>query len=131
MSGSRLARVRRYRRLMIGSVVGGTVGFVVAVSAGFPLVGVGLYWIGIVGWLAVWRGTSTPLFDERDRALERRAITLAFTLFAAALILLWPALVVSAELDVYTPPPAFDGVVIAGAVQGVLFTAAYLWLRYR
>lgn len=116
---------------MIGSMLGGAVGFVVAESVGFPLVGIGLYWIGVVGFLAIRQGTSVSLFDERDRALERRAISIAVNVFAVAVILLWPTVVVLSEADVYTPPPAFDGVLLAVAIQAVLFTVAYLWLRYR
>jgi len=128
---ARLDRIRRYRRLMIGSALGGTVGFIAADTAGFPIVGVVVYWAGFGGFLAVWQGTSVVLFDERDRALERRAIAIATTVFALGLILLWPTLLVLSELDVYTPPPAFDGVLLAVAVQAVLFTVAYLRLRYR
>ncbi|MFB6227085.1 MAG: hypothetical protein ABEH88_00605 [Halobacteriales archaeon] len=132
MSGStRLARIRRYRRLMFASVLGGTVGFIAAESAGFPIVGVSVYWIGFVGFLVVWRGTSVTLFDERDRALERRAVLIGFNVFAFAMILLWPAVLVLSEADIYTPPPAFDGVLLTVAVQVALFAVAYLWLRYR
>ena len=116
---------------MIGSVLGGTIGFIAADSAGFPLVGVVLYWAGFGGFLMIWQGTSAVLFDERDRALERRAITNATTVFALGMILLWPTVLVLSEIDVYTPPPAFDGVLLAVAVQALLFTVAYLWLRYR
>lgn len=132
MSGSaRQARIRRYRWLMIGSVLAGTVGFASAESAGFPVVGVAIYWAGFVGFLAVWQGTSAPLFDERDRALERRAIAIVTTAFMLGMILLWPTLVVLSELDIYTPPPAFDGALLAVGVQAELFAVVYGWLRYR
>jgi uncharacterized membrane protein len=116
---------------MVGSVVAGTVGYVAASSAGLPVVGVGLYWAGVAGMLAVWQGTSVPLFDERDRALERRAIAIAATVFTLGMILLWPTLVVLSELEVYTPPPVFDGVLLAVGVQAGLFAVVYGWLRYR
>lgn len=128
---ARVARIRRYRRLMMGSALGGTAGFMAADSAGFPLVGVVLYWAGFSGFLMIWQGTSVALFDERDRALERRAITIATTAFALGMIMLWPTVLVLSETDVYTPPPAFDGVLLAVAVQALLFTVTYLWLRYR
>jgi uncharacterized membrane protein len=116
---------------MIGSVLGGSVGFIIAESAGFPIVGVGVYWIGFVGFLAIRQGTSITLFDERDRAIERRAITIAFNVFAVAMILLWPAVLVLSETDVYTPPPAFDGALLTVTIQAALFAVAYFWLRYR
>lgn len=116
---------------MIGSVLGGTAGFITAESAGFPLVGIVLYWVGFGGFVMIWQGTSVELFDERDRALERRATTIATTIFTLSIILLWPTLLILSETDVYAPPPAFDGVLLAVAVQALLFAVAYLWLRYR
>lgn len=127
----RLARRRRYRRLIFGSALAGTAGFIAAESAGYPLVGVGLYWVGFGAFLAVWQGTSVTLFDERDRALERRAITVSYSVMALALIVLWPTLRVLSAVDIYAPPPAFDGVVLAVSVQAGLFAVAYAWLRYR
>lgn len=116
---------------MIGCVLAGTAGFVSAESAGFPVVGVALYWVGFGGFLAVWQGTSVTLFDERDRALERRAIAIATTGFVLGMILLGPTLAVLSELGIYTPPAAFDGVLLTVAVQAGLFAVVYGWLRYR
>jgi uncharacterized membrane protein len=116
---------------MGGSVLAGTVGFITAESVGFPVIGVLLYWAGFAGFLAVWQGTSVTLFDERDRALERRAIAIAVTGFSLGMILLWPTVVVLSELDIYTPPPAFDGALLAIAAQSGLFAVVYGWLRYR
>jgi hypothetical protein len=131
-SGSgRLARRRRYRRLMFGAVLAGTLGFVLADAAGYPLVGVGLYWAGFLAFLGVWRGTETTLFDERDRALERRAIAVTFTLTALVMIALWPTLLVLGETNVYTAPPVFDGALLTVSAQAVVFGVVYLWLRYR
>lgn len=115
---------------MIGCVFAGTAGFVAAESAGFPVVGVALYWVGFGGFLAVWQGTSVTLFDERDRALERRAIATATTGFSLGMILLWPTLLVFSEFDIYTPPPAFDGALLAVAIQAGLFAVVYGWLRH-
>ena len=61
-----LAKRRRYRRLMIGFVVAGVAASLVLREVGYPLAGEAVYWIGIVGFLAVWLGTSVQLFDERD-----------------------------------------------------------------
>lgn len=127
----RLSKRRSYRRLMFGSVVAGTIGFVAAESAGYPVVGVGLYWLGFLAFLAVWRGTSLTLFDERDRVLERRASALTLTLTAFGLVAAWPTLLVLSEVGVYSPPPAFDGVLFGFSAQAALFGVAYLWLRYR
>jgi hypothetical protein len=68
--------------------------------------------------------------DERDRALERRAIAAVMTAFSLGIFLLWPTLVLLSELDIYTPP-AFDGVLLTVAVQAGLFAVVYGWLRYR
>jgi hypothetical protein len=88
-----------------------------------------MFCAGVAGFLAVWQGTAVPRFDERDRALERRVIAIATTGFSLGMILLWPTLVVLSEFDVYTPPPAFDGALLAVAVQAGLFAVVYGWLQ--
>jgi uncharacterized membrane protein len=126
-----LARVRRYRHLMTAAVVLGTLGFLTADYLGYPVVGVAVYWLGVCAFLAIWKGTDVVLFDERDRELERRAITLATLAFGVAMILLWPTMVVLSETGTYTPPPEFYGALLAFSAQAGLFVIAYLWLRYR
>lgn len=129
-SGStRFAKRRRYRRLLYGAILVGTLGFIAAESVGYPLVGVGLYWLGIIVFVGVLRGTSVTLFDERERELERRASHITLLVFATALIVLAPTLSALAELGRYTAPPAFDGALVTIAGEAIVFGVVYLRLR--
>lgn len=78
----RLSKRRRYRRLSFGFAIGGTLGFVAAANAGYPLVGVGLYWLGFLAFVGVWHGTAVTLFDQHDVALERRASHITLNVIA-------------------------------------------------
>lgn len=127
----RLSKRRRYRRLSFGCVIAGTVGFFVAANVGYPLVGVGLYWLGFLAFVGVWRGTAVSLVDERDAAHERRASQLTLSVIAVVGIAGWPALLVLEETGRYTTPPALEGALLGYAVLFGVFGAAYLWVRYR
>ena len=121
-----LAKQRKYRRLMVGFVAGGVaLALLLREVLGYPLVSEAVYWVGIVGFLAVWLGTSVTLFDERDRELERRASQFTLTIFA-------PILVVAASLarvlprvtDYTVPEPivhALYGYIALYAVFGVVY----------
>lgn len=128
----RLAKQRFYRRLLVGFVVGGvTLGLLLREGLGYPLVGEVVYWLGIIGFLAVWRGTSLTLFDERDRALERRASQITLTIFAVVLVFGASSARLLSYTNTYEVPaivwPALWGYAALFGVFGVV----YLWLRYR
>ena len=134
MSGAGATRTRRrgrYRKLLVGFVVVGTASGVGLRSLGYPLVGEALYWVGIVGFLAVWQGTSLTLFDERDRSLERRASQLTLTASAVVLAVGASAARTVTSLGWYDVPAwawnALYGYVSVFATFGV----AYLWVRHR
>lgn len=72
----------RYRdlmnRLMGVGVAGGIVATVAAVFApagfadAFLFAGVGVYYLGVLGYAVVWYRTGVRLFDEREARIERR-----------------------------------------------------------
>ncbi len=66
---NRLSKRRSYRRLMYGFVGGGVIAGLGLRFLDYPLAGELAYWAGVLGFLAVWLGTSVELFDERDAAL--------------------------------------------------------------
>ncbi|EMA50946.1 MULTISPECIES: hypothetical protein [Halococcus] len=127
----RLSKRRRYRRLSFGCAIAGTLGFVAAANVGYPLVGVGLYWLGFLAFVGVWRGTAVTLFDERDTAHERRASHITLTVIAVTGIAGWPALLVLEETGYYTIPPVLEGALFGYSALFGLFGIAYLWVRYR
>jgi uncharacterized membrane protein len=132
-SGSnQLARRRFYRRLLVGFLVGGTaVGLVLREGLGYPRIGEAIYWLGIIGFLAVWRGTSMTLFDERDDALERRASQITLTLFAVVLVLGASSARVLSYTTTHEVPTAIWTILWGYIAIYAVFGVVYLGLRYR
>lgn len=119
-----------YRKLLVGVLVGAVVAALGLRSLGYPLVGEGVYWLGIAVFLAIWWGTSLRLFDERDVALERRASYAAIYAMVVLLVLGASAARTVGYLGWYDVP-----VVVWGALYGygsvmVVWAVAYLWLRF-
>jgi len=128
---SRLERMRFYRYLLYGCAVLGAAGFIVAETLGFPLVGVGVYWSGLLGMVAVKFGTSVGLFDERDRALERRASNVTLYLAGGLLIVAAPAVFALEETGRYEAPPVLSGALFGFSALFLLYGAVFLVLKYR
>jgi len=128
---SHLGQVRFYRRLLYGCAAVGVVGFLLAETLGYPLVGVGIYWGGLVGMGAVKFGTSVRLFDERDRALERRASNLTLYLAGGVLIVAAPAVFALEEVRGYEAPPVVSGALSGFSALFLLWGVVYLVLKYR
>ncbi len=117
---------------MVGFVVVGTLlGLTLRELLGYPLVGETVYWLGILGFLAVWQGTSISLFDERDRALERRASHLTLSLFAVVLVVGASAARLLSYTNTYTVPVELWAVLWGYVALFVVFAVVYLGLRYR
>ncbi len=128
----RLAKQRFYRRLLVGFVVGGVgLGLILRIGLGYPLVGEAVYWLGIIGFLAVWRGTSITLVDERDRALERRASQITLATFGAVLVLGASSARVLSYTGTYEVPGMVWAVLWGYVALFGVFGVVYLWLRYR
>ena len=129
---SSLAKKRRYRRLMYGVLLGGVgLALLLREVLGYPLVSEAVYWVGIVGFLAVWQGTSLSLFDERDRALERRASQLTLALLAPILALVASAARLLPKLTDYAVPAELWSALYGVIAVYVVFGVVYLSLRYR
>jgi len=129
---NQLSRQRMYRRLMIGFVLGGVaISLVLREVINYPLLGEAVYWVGIIGFLAVWLGTSLTLFDERDRALERQASQVTLTLFAVVLVVGASAARVVSYTDTYTVPVELWAVLWGYVALFGTFGVVYSWLRYR
>lgn len=119
-----------YRKLMVGVVVGAVVVALGLRQFGFPLVGEGVYWLGILSFFAIWRGTSMQLFDERDAALERRASHATLLLVGAVLVLGASAARTVTYLGWYEVPTIVSGVLYGYVGLFVAWAAVYLWFRF-
>lgn len=116
---------------MYGSVFGGVLGFVTAVELGYPLLGLAVYWVGIVAFVGVWKGTSVQLFDERDVSLDRRASLLTLKIAGVVGVLWMSALVVlNAATAVEIPDLIWGGFLVLSGLF-VLYGAVCLLLRYQ
>ena len=128
---NRLAKRRQYRRAMWGSLFGGIAVALVLRALGYPLVGEGVYWVGIVGFLGIWQGTSVTLFDERDVTIERRASQLALAVSAVVLVVGASAVRVLSVVDGYTASPTVFGFLYGYMAVFVTFAIAFIWVRAR
>lgn len=128
---NRLARIRRYRRLFYACILAGTLGLLVASRFDYVVVGVGIYWAGVVAALAVLRGTSVQLYDERDVALERRASLITLYVIGAAAVLGFPAAVALAELGYLSLPPELVGAMLGYVALCAVWAVVYVLLRFR
>jgi uncharacterized membrane protein len=128
---ARLASVRRYRRVLYASIGVGVGGFLVAVEFDYPLVGLVVYWAGILAFLAVWKGTAVTLFDERDRALERRTSLLTLQIAGVVGVLTMTTLVVADQLPSVTVPEQVVGGFYTISALFVVYGVVYAFVRYR
>jgi len=125
-----LATRTRYRRLSIGSLLLGIVGLLAVDAVGLPLVAVGVYWLGIAGFFLIRRAAPMTLFDERARAIERRASYDTLRVAGAVLVVGVPTVAVLEQMDQLTAPPVVDGVIVGVAATFGVFGLAYLARRY-
>ena len=128
---NRLSKRRSYRRLMYGFVVGGVVAGLGLRFLDYPLAGELIYWVGILGFFAVWFGTPVKIFDERDAALERRASQITMYVFAVVLVVGASTARVLPRVADVTVPPAVVGALYGYVALFVVFGLACLGLRYR
>lgn len=127
----RFTKRRRYRRVMWGFVFGGVAIGLALRSLGYPFIGEAVYWIGAIGFLAVWRGTSLTLFDERDKALEQRAATTTLALSAPIFVVGASAARILTWTDIYTVPTVVWGALYGYVALFATFGVVVTWLRYR
>lgn len=128
---ARLAKQRRYRRLMYGTLLGGVLGFIIAVELGYQLVGLAVYWIGVLAFVGIWKAASVQLFDERDVSLERSASLLTLKIAGVAGVLWMSTMVVLNTTTTIEIPDRVWGGFLTLSGMFVLYGTIYLVLRYQ
>ena len=128
----RLSKQRLYRRLMLGFIVGGVaIALVLREFLEYPLVGEVVYWLGIVGFFAVWWLSPVELFDERDSALEQQASQITLYVIGAVLVVGATSARVLPRISAIEIPDAVVYGLYAYISVFVVWAIAYLSLRYR
>lgn len=126
-----LSKRRTYRRLMYISVFGGAgVSFLLR-YLNYPVVGEAVYWVGIVAFVAIWKGSDVRLMDERDWALERRASLSTLQIIGAVLVVVASASRLVTWLTDYTVPTLVWGALYGYVGLFIAFGLSYLWHRSR
>lgn len=121
---NRPADPRRYRIAMYGFLAVGFVGYIVGLEMNAPLAALGIYWVGFLGFLGVWKGSSVTLYDERHDALEAEAMRATFGVVGAALILVGPALPAVLDAGYEVPSLALGALYGYAAMFGVYMVAS-------
>jgi uncharacterized membrane protein len=115
---------------MYAAVLGGVLGFIGAVELGYQLVGLAVYWGGILTFVGIWKGTSVQIFDERDVSLERRTSLLTFQIAGIVGVLWMSTLVVLNTATTVEVPARVRGGFLTLSGLFVLYGVVYLVLRY-
>ncbi|MFB6073077.1 MAG: DUF2178 domain-containing protein [Halobacterium sp.] len=116
---------------MYAAVGAGVLGFLAGVELDYPLVGLGVYWLGIGAFLAVWKGTSVELYDERDHELERRASLTTLQIAGVAVLAALTGMVVVEEATTNEVPTLVVGGFLALSALFLLYGAVCVVYRYR
>lgn len=85
---------KTYKRLSSACFAFAGLALGVGAALEFPLVGVGLYVLGMTGGLVIPRLTDYTMFDERDDAIHGRASGVTLAVFGWLAAIVFPSLVV-------------------------------------
>jgi hypothetical protein len=91
----------------------------------FLFAGVGLYYLGVVGYLFVWQRTGVRLFDEREAAIERRTGQVLALIVMFVTVFGVPADVLLDVTGAVEVPPAVRGAIWGYALLSLLGLFVY------
>lgn len=123
----------------MGFAVGG---FMVAVAASvfapesisdlFLFAGLGLAYLGFLGYIGIWLGTGVRLFDERERQIERRAGQIIMLIVITVTLFGLPADLVLDVTGAVAVPPVLRGVIWGYSALSfiMLFVYGYVESQY-
>ena len=105
---NRSSSPRRYRIIMYGFLAVGFVGYIAGLRVDAPLAALGIYWVGFLGFLGIWKG-SWPSYSvsairgpmRRWRASSRMSASIRRT----ALMSQTKGLYIVASTASLAPPP--------------------------
>jgi len=138
---SELSATKRteYREWMNRSIGVGVAGLFLATAAAmiaaegtddaFLFAGVGIYYLGIIGYLAIWQRTGVRLFDEREAQIERRAGQLVAHIVTFAAIFGLPADVVLSATGLVDIPPTIRGMIWGYFALVLVYLLVYAYVE--
>ena len=127
-----LLETREKYRSRMNSALGAGIGLgVLGLLAGtflerdlFVILGVGVYWLGVLGYVAIkWRA-PVAVRDEREARINREAAALTLDVLAASLIVAAPGLTVLTVTGVYDVPEFYGGMVTTLALVAMVVGVA-------
>ena len=116
---------------MAVAIFGGTAVSLLLRWLGYPVVGEAVYWVGILAFFAIWRGSDIELMDERDRELEQRAGMSAIGIVGAVLVVGASTSRLLTWLTDYTVPAFVWGALYGYIGLFIAFGVAYFYHRRR
>jgi len=108
----------------------GIVGYIAGLRAELPAAALGVYWAGFLGFIAVWKGSSVTLYDERHERMEARTAMTTVGVMATVLIAVAPATPALAAAG-YELPPLVMGALYGYAAMFGVYGLAYTAIRAR
>ncbi|WP_169302466.1 DUF2178 domain-containing protein [Halorientalis salina] len=128
---SLLDRTDRVRQAVAGLSVVAGLGLAVFTALNRPLVGVGVYVVGVAGAVFAQSSAEMPVYDERDEAIAREAAQWTLTVFGWASAGVFPALTVAWGLDAFTWQPWSAAIALFVAILYLTYGAVLVVLQRR
>jgi uncharacterized membrane protein len=128
---SLLDRTDRVRQAVAGLAVVAGLGLGVFTALNRPLVGVGVYVVGVAGAVFAQSSAERPVYDERDEAIAQEAAQWTLTVFGWGSAGVFPALTVAWGLGVFTWRPWSAAIALFVAVLYLTYGAALVVLQRR
>jgi uncharacterized membrane protein len=122
---------RRTRYLLWGLVAAACLALWIAIWLGQTLVGIGLYWLGVLAFAVVRRRAYAPVQDERDLELARHASMSTVQFAGLALVLGAPGMIALDVADTYAVSSQFEGAMYAYAILFGVFGVAHQFHKRR
>lgn len=123
---------KQYRQMMDRLMGIGAVGLIIVTAVWWLFlpedmvifVGLGIYCLSILGYVAIWPRTGVRLFDEREQGVEQKAARAVMIVMTFVVILGLPADIVFEVTDAVTLPPFLRGIIWGYTLLMSLFLIA-------
>lgn len=122
---------RTYRRASNASYLVGTIALLLGLAVGRPLLGIGLYVVGIVLGAAIPYTAARPVYDERDEELATQASELVLGALAYGGLAVFVSLWILEYLGRFAWSTELLAVFWAWCAFWLLWGGTYTYVRFR